>query len=265
MESLELKKFLKDVGDAVHSMNTIAVALSLIPNKDITIPKGLDISWNPKDIEKSKLMSRNYSERSSYVYAAESLFEYLDSISKNPFWNYSELNFKGEEKKAIRVYNFLKKIPGITETMAIFCELLSHWRNKIVHSNISNAGLSSKKKEILQDSREEIYDNFHHFDIMIALNNFQQKKITLKDASTLITIAIQSARRVDEYYFSGISTRNIEVLKEYFYKNQNFLKIMKQNNSIKKNRQIEKWLSVNYPYLTDEKRGKIIKKLKTSP
>jgi len=265
MESLELKKFLKDIGDAVHSMNTIAVALSLLPNKEIPIPKGLDISWKPKDLEKSKLMSRNYSERSSYVYAAESLFEYLDNISKNAFWNFPELNFKGEEKKATKVYKFLKSTPGISETMAIICELLSHWRNRIVHLNISNAGLSSKKKEILKNNQKDIYDNFHHFDISIALENFEKKKITLKDTSTLITIAIKCARKVDEYYFTGISTKNIDELKEIFYENEDFQKIMKQKESDKKDRQIKRWISINYPFLTNEKKDEIIEKINTSP
>lgn len=265
MESLELKKFLKDIGNSVHSMNTIAVALSLLPNRNVTIPEGLEISWNPKDLEYSKIMSRNYSERSSYVYAAESLFEYLDNISKNAFWNYPEHNFKGEDKKAIKVYKFLNSTPGITETMAVLCELLSHWRNRIVHLSVSNAELSSNKKEVLKNEKDEIYSNFHHFDILIALENFDNKKITLKDVSTLLTIAIKSARLIDRYYFSGISERDIDTLHKDFLKNVHLKKIINQNESKKKERQIEKWVSVNYPYLTEEKSKEILEKLKTSP
>jgi len=265
MESLELKKFLKDVGNSVHSMNTIAVALSLLPNENVTTPKGLEISWNPKDLQYSKMMSRNYSERSSYVYAAESLFEYLDNISKNAFWNYPEHNFKGEEKKAIKVYRFLKATPGITDSMAILCELLSHWRNRIVHLSISNAELSSNKKEILKNEKDDIYSNFHHFDILIALENFDNKKITLKDVSTLITIAIKCARLVDDYYFYGISKKDTETLYTEFLRDIHFKKIINQSESKKKERQIERWLSVNYPYLTVEKSKEILGKIKTSP
>ncbi len=211
MESIELKKFLKDVGDSVHSMNTIAVALSILPKGSIKVPKGLEISWDPKSLENSKIMSRNYAERSSYVYAAESLFEYLENISKNPLWIYDGHDFKGEEKKAIKVYKFLKATPGITETMAILVELLCHWRNRIVHLNISNAGLSSNKKDSLKKERDNIYSNFHHFDIYEALDNFENKKITLKDTSTLITIAIKSVRLVDEYFLTGVVKKTLKV------------------------------------------------------
>lgn len=265
MESLELKKFLNEVVDSVHSMNTIAVALSLLPEGDINKPKGLDISWKPKDLEYSKMMSRNFAERSSYVYASESLFEYLDNISRNAFWNYPEHNFKGEEKKAIKVYKFLKDTPGITETMSILCELLSHWRNRIVHLNISNAGLSSKKKDVLINNRDDLFLNFHHFDVLMALENFDNKRITLKDVSTLITIAIKSARLVDNYYFLGISEKDINTLQKEFLKNTHFQKIISQDSSKKKERQIEKWVNVNYPYLTEEKLREIIEKIKTCP
>ena len=266
MESLELKDFLREVGNSVHSMNTIAVALSLLPVDSNKIPDGLDISWDPKDIEYSKIMSRNYAERSSYVYAAENLFEYIENISKNPFWNYPNMNFEGEDKKAIKVYKFLKATPGITETMAILVELLCHWRNRIVHLNISNAGLSSNKKDHLKDERNNIFSNFHHFDILEALDNFNAKKITLKDVSTLITISIKSVRQIDEYFLAGIANKNVNSLKQYFEKDKNFQRIITQTQSEKKVRQLKHWININYPYLSAEKYEDIFHEInKTSP
>lgn len=265
MESIELKKFLLDIGDSVHSMNTIAVALSLLPNEKVKVPDGLEISWDPKNLTHSKLMARNYAERSSYVYAVESLFEYIDNISKNPFWNYPELNFRGKEKKALKVYNFIQSTPGSTETMAILVELLCHWRNRVVHLNISNAGISSRKKDHLLSEKELIYSKFHHYDVNKALENFEQKKVTLKDASTLITVAIKSARIIDSHFFNGIAKKDIETLNDYFSTDTDFQLIIKQPKSKKKDRQIKHWLNLNYPYLTLQKTENILKKLKLSP
>ena len=250
METIELKKFLKDVGNSVHSMNTIAVALSLLPDNDIVIPKGLEISWKPKNIEHSILMSRNFAERSAYVYASESLFEYLENISTHSFWSYPELNFKGDEKKAIKVYNFLINIPGITKSMAIMGELLCHWRNRIVHLNISNANISSNKKDFLLDCKTNIYNDFHHFDVSEALNNFNTKKITLKDVSTLITIMIQNVRLIDKHFFNGIANNDLNELIKRFKKKDDFSLIFKQSASEKRERKIKRWIEVNYPYLS---------------
>ena len=264
MESLELKKFMTDVGNSVHSMNTIAVALALLPNDNVVTPDSLNISWNPKNIEYSKILARNYAERSSYVYAAESLFEYLKTISKNALWNYPEQNFQGDEKKGIKVYKFLKVIPGVSETMAILCELLSHWRNRIVHFNTSNASISSSKRRHLIKERDNIYDNFHHFDIIEALTHYDKRKITLKDSSTLITFSIKSARLVDEYFLNGISEIEIGDIEKELLKDKSFQKIITQNESKKKTRQITKWININFPYLEDIKSSKLIHKVMQS-
>lgn len=265
MESIELKKFLKEVGESVHSMNTIAVALSYFPDKGkIEVPKGLDISWKPKDIKNSKFKSRNYAVRSSYVYSAESLFEYLEGISKNPFWSYPNINFNGAEKKALKVFNFLSSIPEIDKEMTILCELLCHWRNRIVHMNISNASISSKKRDYLTEKRDVIYDKFHHFDIEQALQNFNKKRITLKDASTLITISIKCVRAVDKYFFQGIlEASSTNKLIGAFKTDTSFNNIYKQADSTKRNRQLFRWLEVNYPYLPDSKKEDILKLIKS--
>ena len=264
MESIELKKFLKEVGESVHSMNTIAVALSYLPDKGkIEVPKGLDISWEPKNIKNSKFKSRNFAERSSYVYSAESLFEYLEGISKNPFWFYSDINFNGEEKKAIKVFNFLSSIPNIDKEVAILCELLCHWRNRIVHMNISNASISSKKRDYLKEKRDVIYKKYHHFDIKQALENFDDKRITLKDASTLITIVIKCARAIDKHFLQGISAgfSTVELI-DTFKTDKSFDNIYKQGDSTKRNRQLSRWLEVNYPYLPAAKKETIFKLIK---
>ena len=258
METIEFKKLIEDIGNTVHSMNSIAVALSVMPNTEFKVPENLDVSWKPKNIEQSKKRARNFAGKSAYVYVAENLFEYLDNISKNPLWKYPNINFKGEEKKAIKVYNFLSNIPGLSIEYTILAELICHWRNKIVHASTSNATLSSNKRDILITKKDEIYDSLHHFDTSIAISNYNSKKITLKDVSTLTTIVIKCCRAVDEYYFDGLS--KISDFAEYekiFAANVEFKEIYTQPKSEKRNRQIEKWLQLNYPYLEEDRKQKL--------
>ena len=251
METLEIKHLIRDIGESVHSMNTIAVGLSKLNTRNCDIPEGLEISWKPNDIEKSKIKSRNYAERAAIIYSVESFFDYLDSISTNPFWNHANINFKGEKKKADKVYDFLNQIPTMPDEMKILSELACHWRNKIVHSSASKAKLSSNKIDRIRNLRDYIYENYHHFDINIALDNYRDKKITLKDSSTLITILIKSARLIDEFFFTEFS---FETSKEDFKKslknNDDFNKIVKQQDSLKKTRQIRTLISMTHPFLS---------------
>ena len=259
MESLEFKKLIEKIGNTVHSMNTIAVALSVMPTEEFEVPEKLDVSWKPKQIEESKKRARNFAGKSAYVYVAENLFEYLDEISKNPIWKFPNINFKGEDKKAIKVYKFLNQIPTLSSEIIILAELICHWRNKIVHESTSNAGLSSNKRDKLLESKKEIYESFHHFDVSIALNNFNTKKITLKDVSTLTTMVIKCCREVDELFFKGISeNKDFSEYKKLFIAKEDFKKIYLKPKSEKRTRQIEKWVRLNYHYLDDEKIEKLL-------
>lgn len=259
METNELKNLIKDIGNTVHSMNTIAVALSIMPETNFEIPQNLDISWKPKEIDQSKIRARNFAERSSYVYVAESLFEYLEKISKNSFWGYPNINFKGEEKKAIRVYKFLSQIPNLEIEMVILAELLCHWRNKVVHESTSNADLSSKKKDLLIKKKKAIYDTLHHFDTEIAIENYINKKVTLKDVSTLTTIVIKCCRAVDKYYFEGIAEiKDFSKYKSLILENESFKQVYSQSESEKRSRQIEKWINLNYYYIGEGKIKKLL-------
>lgn len=250
---------MNDVGNSVHSMNTIAVSLELLPDTNVNVPPGLNISWKPNSIKQSKIRSRNYSERANIVYVVESLFVYLIKISKNPLWNYPNINFKGKERKAIRTFNFLSQIPGISEDMAILTELFCHWRNRVVHSGTSKATLSSTKRQKLLANQQLIYNNFHHFDVGIALKNFDTGKITLKDVSTMSTIVIKCCREIDNYFFLGAKNKlDISSLKNNLINDSTFIKFYNQSFSKQRERKIAHFVNIVYPYIDDNLRQQIV-------
>lgn len=252
METIEFKRLIREIGESVHSMNTIAVGLSKLNADNCDIPNGLEISWKPVDIETSKIKSRNYAERAAIIYSVESFFVYLETISQNPFWNHPEINFKKEQNKtkADKVYEFLNQIPTVMDEMKILAELACHWRNKIVHSSSSNAKLDNGKIGRIRQLRDHVYENYHHFNINLALENYDNKKITLKDSSTLITILIKAARKIDEFFFAEFSLeKSVMTIKESLKDNEILLGIKKQQESTKKSRQIKTFIGMSYPFL----------------
>lgn len=258
-----LKNFLNDVGNSVHSMNSIAVALSSM-NNSTSIPNGLNISWNVGDVQATKEMSRNFAIRSTIVYVAESLYEYLKAMSNSLLWNdsgriFSQIHGDG---KAEKTYNFLTSINNIEEEWPILVELLGHWRNRVVHSYTSKARLSSNKRQNIKSFREKIKNELHSFDIDEALDNFENNKKTLKDVSTLTTVAIKCARAVEDYYISMLPDKtNIDLYIELLKKDENFSKICMQEKSDKKSRQVKRWLEINHDYLDSEVKDGIINEI----
>lgn len=252
METIELKKFIREIGDSVHSMNTIAVGLSKLNENNLDIPKGLEISWQPKNIKTSKMKSRNYAEKSAIIFSVESFYVYLNSISQNPFWIHPEINFNKiqNKSKSDLVYDFLSQIPDVPEEIKILAELTCLWRNRIVHLETSNSKLNNSKIGQLKSKKDFIYQNYHHFDVDIALDNYNNKKITLKDSSTLITILIIAARKIDKFLFNEFSLqKDYNRMLEILEKNEIFGNILNQQNSEKKTRQIKKFVSLNYSFL----------------
>lgn len=263
IRTIFLKNFLNDVGNSVHSMNSIAVALSNM-TETTNAPEGLNISWNIGSVQATTKMSRNFAIRSTIVYVSESLTEYLKAISKSPLWNDRDKVFSqmAGDGKALKKYNFLKDIDNIEEEWPILVEFLEHWRNRVVHSYTSNASLSSSKKQILRKLKSKIKTELHSFDIDEALDNFEKNKNTLKDVSTLTSVAIKCARAVEDYYIAILPDKtNINLYIELLKSDEIFSNICLQQKTQKKIRQINKWVEINYSYLNSEVKDGIINKI----
>lgn len=257
-ETKYLQFILNEIGYGVHNLNTIAVALSNLPSNSIQNP-ALNIKWEPKNLEQSCIAARKFAVRSSLVFAVEALFEYMSNISSDGLWkkvNF-ELDFKKQlsanDSKARRFSEFCKAIPGIEKEWYLLVELMCHWRNRIVHASTSNAELSSSDKKILESKHSLLYDDFYHFDVKKALEDYDADRVTLKEATTLITFLIKCCRKIDEYYISSISCLSDEIYNEILDNDAKFSLLRNQMRSGKRSRQIKRYIEINLSYLTEEK------------
>jgi hypothetical protein len=261
-ETTYLKVLLDDIGHSVHCMNTIAVSLSQL-TRETTPPKELNISWKPGNVSSSSINARRFAIKSSIVYSVESLFEYLSKISKDNFWLGTGKNYNEPSKlnlsKADRVSDFLTGIPNIEKEWIILTELLCHWRNKVVHANSSNACISRSSRQHLAEKSQKLFENHCHFDVKIALDNFENNKFTLKDVTTLITMLIKCARAVDAHLISTAKSLSDDVIYETIQKNLSFQTIIKQQASEKRYRQAIKWVELNYGFLGNDTIKRAIK------
>ncbi|MCJ8321447.1 MAG: hypothetical protein MJK12_17560 [Colwellia sp.] len=257
-ETKYLHFVLDEIGYGVHNLNTIAVALSNLPS-DSRVDPALNIKWEPKNVNTSSIAARRFAVRSSIVFAAETLFEYMNSISDDAMWK--ELNngldfsveLAAHDSKAKRFSEFCKSIPDIEKEWYLLVELMCHWRNRIVHASTSKAQLSSSDRQYLESKSSDIYETFHHFDIKKTLADYEADKVTLKEATTLITFLIKCCRKIDEYYLSSISNISDNVYCDILDKDEQLIKIRKQQHSDKRTRQITKYIEIKLSSLSAEK------------
>ncbi|MCL6272234.1 hypothetical protein M3P05_20135 [Sansalvadorimonas sp. 2012CJ34-2] len=258
-----LQFLLDEIGHSVHNLNTIAVSLSNLPSEP-TVNPSLNIRWEPKNVKASSISARRFAIRSSIVFATELLFEYLSSISDDVFWKSTdqELNFKkplaAHDSKAKRFSEFCKNVPGIEHEWILLVELMCHWRNRIVHASTSKAQLSSSDRKYLEEKSSDIYNHFHHFDVIKTLSDYEADKVTLKEATTLITFLIKCCRKIDEYYFSSINQLSTEYFVKTLETDEQLIKIAKQQESSKRQRQIARYIKVTFSHLPEDKLAGIV-------
>src|SRR5690554_2104244 len=266
-ETKYLKNLLSEVGHGVHNLNTIAVALSNLPGNSSVNPE-LNIRWEPENVRASSFSARRFAVRSSIVFAAEALFEYMDSISADPVWKSlnNDLDFRralaSHDSKAKRFSEFCKKIPKVNREWFLLVELLCHWRNRIVHASTSKAQLSSSDEKYLVSKASEIYQNFYHFDVSQTLYDYEADKVTLKEATTLITLMIKCCRKIDEYYMFSLGGCQDDIFHEILSSDDVFKKLRNQQSSHKRSRQIDRHIRIQFCYLSNEKVLGLIEKYK---
>ena len=246
---------LKDqIGNSVHYMNTIAIALSELSDQEDIDTKSVNVSWKPSNLEKSKKDARRYSNRSAIVYCVESFFEFYNSVKKQYKAVLDMQHIKEGDAKADKVYNFLLKIDDVDKALAVFIKLSMYWRNKIIHKS-SNNKLTSEEIAILRKNNP-ITEGLqkHNYSVDITLQNFDDDKVTLKDASTLSTLIIRSAEYVGAHIVKRINEDKY-VLKNILKEDKEFQKIRNYSHSDKakiKERKIRAFFQTNYAYIHNE-------------
>ena len=252
MESLGLKNFLKSIGRPIHSLNTICVGLSGVEQGLCKKPEKLTIAWEPKDLTTSARMARLFAIESSLVFVEESLLQYLRYIISHPatpqdIKNLDDKNFTSAEK--------LEKLSEIVKPEKIYWTsitlLLIHWRNRIIHHH-SKAKLSKKHIKILEENKKTIKAEHANIDIEKTINNFENKKITLKDISTIISVTIKYVRQIDEYLqVESDSKENVEFWIKYLKLKNEYNKLFytNKNNKFKKYKQ---FFNTYLPFISDK-------------
>lgn len=186
--------FIKSVGKTVHHLNTIAVGLAGVESGDCTKPGKLDVSWNPIDLRASSRDARSFTLESTIVFVAEELCEYNSKIINSP--NVGEVSLKSSERSI--KHEALSKHLSITPIeLSLGPLLLIHWRNRIIHKK-SKASLTGTQKKEFTNVSETVREGYKNLCINRLLNDFDRKRPTIKDVSSLIAMTINYVKLVEK-------------------------------------------------------------------
>lgn len=269
-ETIFLKDFLSNVGNAIHSLNTICVGLSNVGSGLAQKPDDLVITWNPRDLERSAKDSRLFAVKSTYVFLAESTYQYIGSIKSAFFPAQPELQEFDNLTSSERIERILKCIPtpqkdetdlhlkNEYEYRIIFAKLMVHTRNRIVHTK-SNKQLSVKESATLTNNSELISKNHSGLLITQTLENFKRNNHTLKDISSHAANIIQKIRELDSCFIEKINDHNslLKIIEDSRLKDE-WDKISPIQDLELKSRKTTQFLKMNFSFLPQETLDEIL-------
>ena len=203
MESEGLKVFLKSVGNAVYSLNTICVGLDSIYSDNFSKPKKLTITWKTNNPKESAISARSFAIRSSLVFVQEALLEYLKYLKNSPDQDSKIVEALDSDGAAKIIENLSNRIDKLENYWVSFVVLLIRWRNLVVHN--SKTDLSSQHIKVLHENSEIIKEMHSGIDVRITIGNFKSNKITLKDFTTMIAITLKYVRYIDANLIPNIT------------------------------------------------------------
>lgn len=214
-QSFPLETLLEEIGSAVFSLNTTVVGLDAVEN-GYEKPESLDISWNPGDRRAAARKTRKFMIESVLIHVSEAVNQYVMALSKLPrFANFRERWVRSQTSAAMRFQELGAELLGKDEYLIAAATLLIHWRNRVVHES-SRAKLLPEQKSLLRKNEEEIAQNYKSLSVDCLLCHFEEARPTLKDVSTLISMAINLAKRMDSRVHRRLDRADLQAWLDHY-------------------------------------------------
>lgn len=215
--SFALTQFMRDVGEAVANLNTVAVGLDAV-EKGHEKPETLNISWSPDDRISAARKARKFVLESVLTRVSEAANQYIAALSELPRFHALRESWRangGNVSVAGRLAAVATSILGDKDYLVSASVLLVHWRNRIVHEQ-SRAKLDHKLKMLLHKNEEEIRTKYANLSVDCLLCHFEAGRPTLKDVTTLISMAIRLAWRLDAEIHKSFDANDLDAWLDHY-------------------------------------------------
>lgn len=195
--------------------------------------------------------ARKFAVESALIYVAEAQMQYISAISKLPRFKHLHENWKDDSTaKAARVSDICTEIMITDDFLVPAVSLMLHWRNRVVHPN-SNAQLTHQEKEQLRNNEAIIAKNYKDLSVDCLLCHFKERRPTLKDVSSLISMAINLTRKIDSQVFTAFSKEDLQAWLDHYGITAELEKVKKETSPQKVTSSIRRVFKAHAPSLLD--------------
>lgn len=257
-----LADFLTVIGSGVADLNTIAVGLAAI-GPDHEKPDGLNVSWSPSDPVTAARKARKAAVHAAMVVAVEALNQYVRAVIKLPRFRELTEDWRSRKPTPSAAERFSELATMLLSTpntqgratsevdfrYRTYCVLLLiHWRNRHVHTD-SNAELTYQEKQLIHSQEAHIRKAYAGLDVDQLLGDFKQNRPTLKDATTLIAMAIQEVRAMDEAVYACRDAAELNAWLDHYGLTDRIKNIQRDTKPDRQRASILRMLHTHAPYL----------------
>ena len=214
VHSEALHVLLRDIGEAVFALNTAVVGLDAV-EKGHKKPETLDISWQPRNRKIAARTSRKFIVESVMIHASEAIYQFTLALSKLNRFEPARAQWKSNTNTSEKISTICATVLDKDDYLTPAVVLLVHWRNRIVHAS-SNANLKHHERQVLLKNRAIIYDRYRGLDISELLIHFEARRPTLKDASSLIAMTINLARKMDRVMQQNLTKQELDAWLDHY-------------------------------------------------
>jgi hypothetical protein len=195
-------------------LNTVVVGLDAV-EKGHQKPDEMYISWDPQDRRVAARLARKFTVEAFIVRVAESLKSYVKTVSKLPqFKSLSEKWQHCDIGAADKLGDICKAIGTDENYLVSAGKLLIRWRNKVAHISVNN--LNPTDANNLLKSAEEISNQYAGLEIDRLIVHMKEGRPTIKDVSSLISMAINLADMIDKSAYSSLTKEDVLVLAQHY-------------------------------------------------
>ena len=249
VHSQALHVLLRDIGKAVFALNTAVVGLDAV-EKGHEKPTTLDISWQAPDREAAARTSRKFIVESVMIRASEALSQFTLALSKLSRFGPAREQWKGNTSSSERVSSICAVVLDKDDYLVPAAVLLVHWRNRIVHAS-SNAKLKDHERQVLLNNKSIIFCRYKGLEISELLKHFEAQRPTLKDASSLIAMTINLARKMDRTMQQNLTKEELDAWLDHYQIFPMLKKLRAETAPKKYGKSVRRLFQSRAPYLLD--------------
>lgn len=241
--TIPFRYFQSRLGSATYRLNTIFVGLEHVANGADKLESGAAVTWtkpaNKNTAKQAADQARIFACSAATAFVVDMADQYISAVVKEKWLDFPDFVQKIATKAETRAaekggaYSLAERAKTVADHLQLadadlllaLLELLAKWRNATIHSDDRNLSLSVASREVLTKSKQLLYEKYSHFDIDLALDNFNKKKLPVaKEITSLIAAAQNLFRSIDEAAIKKAAGTQLtmkdalyNVLREHFY------------------------------------------------